>query len=226
MEHKLIKFKNCSIEERKRIFKRKQFKEVLSISILIILLLISRDFVFKNYASNFKKSFKVCPFTLEQSVNFVFHKLQYRKLGHKLTPNFLAKYINGNRANGIKNFHLNIRSLRNKVQEVKNIISKRSPHIFGLSEVELNSDTVNIESLKIPGYNIVFPKSWHTSGIARVLIYIKNTFEYEHVDDLEDSSFQSIWIKGGFKNSKRVYFCHAYREHISSHPVSYQRNQL
>ena len=27
---------------------------------------------------------------------------------------------------------------------------------------------------------------------------------------------QSIWLKGAFKNSKQLYFCHAYREHSST----------
>ena len=33
--------------------------------------------------------------------------------------------------------------------------------------------------------------------------------------ELEDDTAQSVWIKGGFKNSKKMYFCHAYREHSS-----------
>ena len=49
----------------------------------------------------------------------------YRKYGKKQTANFLSRYINGNIApspRGIKNSHLNIRSLAKKVFEVKNII--------------------------------------------------------------------------------------------------------
>ena len=144
-----------------------------------------------------------------------------------MTPNFLARYLYGNKQEkGIKNFHLNIRSLKNKVQEVKNIISEDSPHIFGLSEVELFKPYINVDTLKIPGYDILFPKSWNSDGFARVLVYVKSNFNYEHIQDLEDESFQSIWIKGSFRNNKNIYFCHAYREHLSTYSLYEQKNAL
>ena len=57
----------------------------------------------------------------------------------KQTSNFKARYMNGNQQlkRGIKNMHLNIRSLGNKVFEIKNIIKEHSPHIFGVSECQL-----------------------------------------------------------------------------------------
>ena len=61
----------------------------------------------------------------------------FRYLDKKSKPNFLAKYTYGNKQQkGLTNFHLNIRSLKNKIPEVKNIINNDSPHIFGLSEVD------------------------------------------------------------------------------------------
>ena len=143
--------------------------------------------------------------------------LQERNLSEFESPNFYARYIYGNKeAKGIKNCHLNIRSLKNKIQEVKNIISIQNPHIFGISEAELFKQNVNEKSLKIPGYNIIFPKSWSNEGYARVVVYVKKSFKYEHIQQLEHESIQSIWIKGNLKNSKSIYFCHAYREHADS----------
>ena len=49
---------------------------------------------------------------------------QFQKWGRKETSNFQAKYKNGNRKKGILNLHLNIRSLNNKVIEVKNLIKQ------------------------------------------------------------------------------------------------------
>ena len=144
-----------------------------------------------------------------------------------MTCNFLARYLYGIKIKkGIKNFHLNIRSLKNKVNEVKHIVKDEMPDIFGLSEVELKREDVTENSLKLPGYTILFPKSWETYGYARVVMYVKNSFHHEHVKTLEDDSFQSIWIKGNRKNCKPIYFCHAYREHLQDHPVNHQRNQL
>ena len=47
-------------------------------------------------------------------------------------------------------------------------------------------------------------------------MYIKKSLKYQQVHVLEDHLVQSIWIKGGFKNSKQIYFCHGYREHSSA----------
>ena len=38
--------------------------------------------------------------------------------------------------------------------------------------------------------------------------------------ELEDERVQSVWLKGGYKNSKEIYFCHAYREHLSGEASS------
>ena len=80
--------------------------------------------------------------------------LQFRAKGRKQTANFLAKYVNGNRMKGIYNAHLNIRSLINKVGEIKNIINQHRPNIFGLSECELRKvnntfDEINLKYLAI-----------------------------------------------------------------------------
>ena len=111
--------------------------------------------------------------------------------------------------------HFNIRHLKYKVGEIKNIIKEEKPNILGLSECELKKENVDMNSLKVPGYDILLPKSWDLHGFARVVIYIKKTFNYQQIHDLEDSVVQTIWVKGGFKNGKQIYFCHGYREHSS-----------
>ena len=152
------------------------------------------------------------------------------KIGKKLTPNFLAKYLHGNIKKGILNLHLNIRSLNNKVGEVKKLIKDHSPHILGLSECELRkvNDEYDESKLKIPGYLVLFPKSWYQQGSARVLVYVKKSLEFERIEDLEEPKVQSIWIKAGFKGAKRIYFCHGYREHTTSlgNSLSSQRSIL
>ena len=148
-------------------------------------------------------------------------KSEYRILCSNLSVNFQARYKFGNiqkNKKGLKNFHLNIRSLSNKISEVKCIIKQNSPHIFGLSECELRkvNQVFDERTLKIPGYDLLFPSSWQVHGYARVVIYVKSSLHYTQVHDLQDDTVQSIWIKGGFKNSKKMYFCHAYREHTST----------
>ena len=157
--------------------------------------------------------------------------LEYRRWGKKSPRNFWARYLNGNinERKGIRNSHLNIRSLRYKVFEIKNIFKEQNPHILGLSECELKKSTsFDIKSLKIPGYNLLLPKSWDIAGFARVAVYVKKSFSYTQMHELEDDVVQTIWLKGGFKNSKQIYFCHGYREHQSSigRTISDQKSYL
>ena len=149
------------------------------------------------------------------------------RLGKKATSNFLSRYLHGNRKQGgVQNFHLNIRSLRYKVSEIKNIVREYSPQILGLSECELSSENIDVQTLKVPGYDLIFPKSWATHGFARVVTYVKKTYKYEHLLELEDDLVQFIWLRGNLNNSKKVYYCHAYREHHNTHPLEFQRDYL
>ena len=142
--------------------------------------------------------------------------------------NFQARYLYGNiqKQKGIINMHLNVRSLRSKVMEIKNLIKIHNPHIFGVSETELNKDRVLVESLKIQGYDLLFPQSWSKYGFARVVVYVKKSFKYTQVSELEDDRVQSVWIKGGYDKSKGIYFCHGYREHLSGQGSNEQQIYL
>ena len=55
---------------------------------------------------------------------------------------------------------------------------------------------------------------------------MKKSFNYEQIHDLQDDLVQSIWLKGNFGNGRKIFFCHAYREHLSSQPVHQQRSYL
>ena len=111
-------------------------------------------------------------------------ELQFRAVGKKQSRNFWAKYTYGNGGSkGIKNIHLNIRSLGNKMVEVKQLIKDLNPHIFGVSECELKkvNGVFDEKKLKVPGYNLLFPKSWVISGKARVVVYTKRSLDVEQM---------------------------------------------
>ena len=66
---------------------------------------------------------------------------------------------------------------------MKNIVQQPNPpHILGLSECELKKMEGQFDEsrLKVPGYSVFLPKSWS------VVIYVKNSLEYQQVSDLED----------------------------------------
>ena len=143
-----------------------------------------------------------------------------RQVWVQMLGNFYARYLHGNGKlqKGVRVFHLNIRSLQNKASEVKKIVKELNPHLLGLSECELkkNSPSLNIEALKVPGYNLHLPKSWEAHGYARVVLYSKKTFDCPRIPELEDDHLQTIWVKFGFKNSRAGYYCQGYREHTSN----------
>ena len=152
----------------------------------------------------------------------------YRFQTEIIDHNFQARYLYGNiqKLKGILNMHLNIRSSHYKVFEVKQLIKEHNPTIFGLSECEINKDRVEEKTLKIPGYDILYPKSWTQHGYARVVVYVKKTFKYQQITELEDDHVQSVWLKGSQRNSKEIFFCHGYREHLSKEGTAAQRDYL
>ena len=105
--------------------------------------------------------------------------------------------LNGNIKRGIKNMHVNIRSLYNKMSEVKNIILKEKPHILGISEAELKKNNHDVKSLKVPGYELLMPASWETQGKARVVVYVKKSLQYEHLPSLQHTDVQTVWLRAG-----------------------------
>ena len=42
---------------------------------------------------------------------------------------------------------------------------------------------------------MLLPKSWDSAGFARVAVYVKKTFQYTQLHELEDDLVQSIWLK-------------------------------
>ena len=108
--------------------------------------------------------------------------LQLFTKSKKQSENFRARYLYGNKQpvkKGIINIHLNIRSLGKKIFEIRNIVNQHSSHILGLSECEIKKvwGKYDESKLKVPGYNILFPKSWTSHGFARVIVYVKKTLE-------------------------------------------------
>ena len=124
--------------------------------------------------------------------------------------------------------HINIRSLYHKMNEVKILVQREKPHILGILEAELQRSHHNIDSLILPGYDLLLPKSWLVHGKARVVIFIRKSLYYEHLSDIEHADTQAIWLRAGFKNNKKIYFSHMYREHTNTlgNSLSAQRTAL
>ena len=142
--------------------------------------------------------------------------------------NFWARYSNGNgqKKKGILNMHLNIRSLKYKIHEIKNIVKEYGPHILGLSECELLKVNIDEKSLKIPGYDVLYPSSWSVDGFARILVFVKKGFKYKQIKEIQNNQVQSIWIQGGYCHSKNIMFGHVYREHLPNQNIAQQESYM
>ena len=102
------------------------------------------------------------------------------------------------------------------MSEIRNLIQKEKPHILGISEAELKKKNHDLKCLKLPGYDLLLPHSWEKDGKARVVVYVKKSLQYEQLSNLQDLEVQTVWLRAGFKNTRKIYFSHLYREHTST----------
>ena len=133
--------------------------------------------------------------------------LHLHVISRKQSQNKKSKMTYGNRevSRGLKNMHLNIRSLRYKVPEIKKIVSEHKPHIFGLSECELHNRGGDFDEnlIKVPGYTTIFPSSWKSRGVARVIVYIKMVFILSKLKTFRKTSFNQFGLKLDSKEVSR-----------------------
>ena len=193
---------------------------VLVFSVMVIIPFIDEEYtplngeIGKSGKGSHTRSSSMRDFKMQASYNLKWKQLRIYSI--KMKPNFRARMLHGNIKKGITNIHLNIRSLYNKMSEVRSLVQKEKPHILGISEAELKKNNHDIRSLKLPGYDLLLPQSWEKDGRARVCVYVKKSLQYEQLQNLQDSDIQTVWLRAGFKNTRKMYFSHLYREHTST----------
>ena len=133
-----------------------------------------------------------------------------------LVSNFHSRYITGNRKNqGIKICHWNKGGshLKNKMPEIKNLISSLHPHILGISEANLyQSHDKNLVQLQ--DYNLHLPRTLSNPGqtACRIVTYTHKSVIAKLRPDLMSDSCSSIWLEVGLPRHKKFLVCQAYRE--------------
>ena len=80
------------------------------------------------------------------------------------------------------------------MSEVKRVIADNKPHVLGCSESEIKSNLQKgqLSHLKIPGYEMLLPRSWDLHGYARVVVYVKKSLSFERINDLEDNITRDV----------------------------------
>ena len=116
---------------------------------------------------------------------------------------------------------------KNKLDDIKLVVSKHKPEVIGVSEVNFKRDDDNIDEdklnylttdqlkrkLYIPDYNVILPESWNQHGVARVVVFVKEDLQCKIKHPSQPTShLQSITLKLGYGRSKTHFFNFYYRE--------------
>ena len=164
--------------------------------------------------------------------NFLLTNPPMGMLGFSIkNSNKVSHIINGNRRNtGYTYMTWNCDRgvlAKNKLDDIKQAVSKHKPEVFGVSEVNFKRDESNLdedklnnfstsqlkEKINIPGYKIILPDSWEQHGVARVLVYVKEDLKSKVVKTTNPSHLiQTITLELGYGRSKTHLFNFYYRE--------------
>lgn len=87
----------------------------------------------------------------------------------------------------------NVMSLVPKIDEVRHFVANSNPDLVFITETWLTNaiDTIHIH---IPEYNIVC-KNRATGTHGGVCLYIKNTIQFEILDNLHNEQIEVLWVK-------------------------------
>ena len=103
--------------------------------------------------------------------------------------------------------HLNIRSLRNKKDELAQVIKNNNIDVMTVSETHLSKDTPD-ELLDIPGYKIY---RWDRNADGGgVCTYIRGDIPSKKRSDLSNPKLEALWVEVN-TNSQKLLVCCFYR---------------
>ena len=119
---------------------------------------------------------------------------------------------------GLKIAHLNISSLRNKIQSVTNLLAE-GIHVLALSETHLD-DTISDNLLAIQGYKI-FRNDRDANG-GGTAIYVQDHLPTKIRNDLMIFGTETIWVQMNLPHMKPILFGCEYRKPSSK--IDYLEN--
>lgn len=114
---------------------------------------------------------------------------------------------------GLRIAHLNICSLRNKIDDLSVLLQDSNIDILAISETHLYASVMNSQ-INILGYNIFRLDRDHRGG--GVAFYIQNNIPVKTIDDLIHSPVESIWLQVHLSNVKPLLVGCCYRSPSSN----------
>lgn len=129
----------------------------------------------------------------------------------ELNPGFLM-LDDMRKTRGLKIAHLNIRSLRHKVDSLQlEGINNKTVDILTLSETWLDS-TVEDSEIALPGFNCVRKdRTGLKEGYGGVAIYLHERLPYRVREDVNSGDNECLWIEITRSKCKPTIICCAYR---------------
>ena len=97
------------------------------------------------------------------------------------------------KARGLKLAHLNVRSLVNKIDDVRSLVDKNPFDIFTVSESWLNSSISDCE-ISFSGYTLVREDRKNKRG-GGTAIYVRDGIPYTHRPDQSIGGNETCWVE-------------------------------
>ncbi len=109
---------------------------------------------------------------------------------------------------GLKVAHINVRSLYPKIDEIRYLLADASLDILCITEAWLDK-TITDSQIKVNGYLVERnDRNRHGGG---VVIYIRDTIDYDLREDLDHSNIESLWLQCKLSSDSHVLICALYR---------------
>ena len=106
---------------------------------------------------------------------------------------------------GLRLFHLNIRSLRYNMDELRLFCNQHKPHVLAISETWLDDSFVD-EEVSLQGYNLMRRDRDYVGG--GVAVYVAEHLNYNRLKDPRDLSpnidVESIWFELSPPKTKKI----------------------
>ncbi|PFX11729.1 putative RNA-directed DNA polymerase from transposon X-element [Stylophora pistillata] len=121
---------------------------------------------------------------------------------------------------GLRICNLNVRSLVNKMDEIRVFCETHLPHVLSLNETWLDS-SISDSEIQLPGYSLVRRDKTRRNG--GVLIYISSNLNYKVIQEFENDQpdIQCLWMEITPPKSKGFIFCSCYRPPNADNVATY-----
>ncbi len=125
------------------------------------------------------------------------------------TKGLCKKIINEtSKYKGLKLAHINIRSLVNKVDQLRVILDGSPIDVLAVSETWLD-DAIMDHEMNIEGYS--FYRNDRNRNGGGVALYVSNTVVHEHLPSSSNKDIETCWIEVKLNNQGPVRVCACYR---------------